>query len=68
MRWHGINEAQVRECIMEPSYEEPAIGEKMHSWVKLGEGFLRVTWVEEESTVIVITAVVKRRAPVGWQE
>ena len=52
MRWHRINEEQVRECIMEPSREEPATEGKTHSWVSLGEKFLRVTWVEEEGVTV----------------
>ena len=66
MRWHRIDEVQVRQCIMEPSLEQPAEGAKKHSWIAVGQKFLRVTWIEQQGNLLVITAVLKRRQPEGW--
>ncbi len=68
MRWHRINEAQVTACIIDPTLEEPALGGKTHSWQRVGNMHLRVTWVREGSNITIVTAVVKARPPEGWNE
>ena len=66
MRWRRISEAQVRECVAGALLEEPAGEGKIHSWMRAGERFLRVTWMEEQGALVVITSVLKRRQPEGW--
>ncbi len=68
MRWRRISEAQVRKCVTEPSLVEPASRGETHSWVRVANRFLRVTWIEEQGTPLTITAVLKRLQPRGWKE
>ena len=63
MRWHGISEEEIVRCIMEPELGESGTQGKTHSWVRVGEKLLRVTWVDEGETRLIITAVFKGRLP-----
>ena len=67
MRWHKISAEDVVDCLASPDFQEPARKGKTHSWQRVGKKFLRVTWLEEEEAIIVITAVLKQRPPKGWK-
>ncbi len=66
MRWRGITEGEVVDCNNNSHLEQPARRGKIHSWQALGMKYLRVTWIEESGVIMVITAVIKQRAPEGW--
>ena len=66
MRWRGLSEETVAGCIMGPTLVEPAPGGRLHSWIQVGNRFLRVTSVDELDAVWVITAVLKERQSEGW--
>ena len=66
MRWHKISEDDVVNCLANPDFQESALKGKNHSWKKVSRKFLRVTFIEEEMAIIVITAVMRRKPPKRW--
>ena len=64
MRLHDISEAEVELTILHPEYLEPSMEGRLNAWGNQSGRFLRVTYKEEESRLIVISAVRKKR---GWR-
>ena len=62
MRWHSISEADVKLCLANPERVETESLGKINAWRKFGDKFLRVTYRKESKRLVIITAVMKRRA------
>lgn len=65
MRQHVIEESEVEATITEPDFTEPSIEVRINAWKKSDDKFLRVTYRDELSRILVITAVKKRK---GWRK
>ena len=66
MRGQGISQKDVEICLEAPEKVELVSLGKMNAWRKLGGKFLRVTYREEDDSILVITAVLKKSAP--WSD
>lgn len=67
MRWHKIADDVVLLCLTAPRLQEPAEKGKTHSWVQMPSGeFLRVTWIRESRSIIVVTVLTREKPPRGW--
>jgi hypothetical protein len=64
MRLHRITEAEVELAIQKPEYLEHCTEDRFNAWIKTTDKFLRVTFKEEQSGFLVITAVKKKK---GWR-
>jgi hypothetical protein len=61
MRWRRVSEAEVRESLINPDRTEPSIERRInvHKWV--GGRLLKVTYVNDDSKLVVITVLEKER-------
>jgi uncharacterized protein YuzE len=65
MRLHRISEREVETVIAQPAYFEPSGEDRINAWAGgETEGFLRVTYKEEQAMLLVISAVRKKK---GWR-
>ncbi len=64
MRMHGITEAEVNAAVAGPDFIEPSVEGRTNIWKKTGDKFLRVTYKDEPSRILIITAVKKKK---GWR-
>jgi len=62
MRWHSISEADVKLCLAKPERVETGSLGKINAWRKFDNKFLRVTYRQESKGLVIITAVMRRRA------
>ena len=65
MRWRGISQKDVEVCLEAPEKVESGSHGKINAWHKSGSKFLRVTYREDGDYIVVITAVLKKRATLG---
>ena len=61
---HGITEAEVDSAIEKPDFSEPSAEGRTNVWKKIDDKFIRVTYKNEPSRILVITAVKKKK---GWR-
>jgi len=64
MRMHGITEAEVDSAIEKPDFSEPSAEGRTNVWKKIDDKSIRVTYKNEPSRILVITAVKKKK---GWR-
>jgi len=64
MRMHAITEADVESAVEEPDFTGPSTEGRVNAWKKAGEKFLRVTYKDERTRILIITAVKKKK---GWR-
>jgi hypothetical protein len=63
MRFHGVEESLVINAVRAPSWERPSIAGRVNRWIRIRNGFLRVTCREQRDEIVVITVAFKRRPP-----
>jgi hypothetical protein len=64
MRLYRLTEADVSDALRQPHHVTPTSRGEQHAWKHVPTGWLRVTYVEEHQTlVVVITVTVRRRGP-----
>jgi len=63
MRLYDLTEIDVTEALSQPDRLTPTSHGEQHAWQHIPRGWLRVTYVEEHQTVVVITVTVRRRGP-----
>jgi hypothetical protein len=64
MRWHKIHEFEVELAINSPDFEESSSGKRFNAWKKFPDKYLRVTYVDSNGELLVLTAVKKKK---GWR-
>lgn len=67
MRFRRITESDVMDAIFGPDFEEQAERGKTNSWKRVEQGFLKVTWIRQDDSIIIITVMVKRLPPEGMR-
>lgn len=67
MRWHRITEKEVELALAKPQTIEKDRAGKVNIWRKVGRRYLRVTYKEESDIKVIITAVLKKKGPIGKQ-
>jgi Domain of unknown function (DUF4258) len=63
MRMYHLTEAEVSDALRQPECVTPTRYGERHAWRHIPRGWLRVTFVKEDQTTIVITVTVRRRGP-----
>jgi Domain of unknown function (DUF4258) len=63
MRLYQLTEADVTGALRQPDRVTPTSHGEQHAWKHIPRGWLRVTSVEENQILIVITVTVRRRGP-----
>lgn len=63
MRLWQLTETEVTEALRHPEQVTPSSHGQRHAWKQTAQGWLRVTYAEEDETFIVITVTVRRRGP-----
>jgi len=62
-RWHRISDQQIELCLSDPEWTERSIYGRINAWKRIGDRFLKVTYIEEENGFLIISAVFKRKIP-----
>ena len=57
MRWRRISETEVEEAIRDPDRLAPTVRGRINSFKRIGNREIRVTFVETDTGILVITAV-----------
>ena len=57
MRWRGISETEVEDTIADPDRIEPSIRGRTNAYKQIGDRQIRVTFVETENGILIITVV-----------
>jgi hypothetical protein len=63
MRMHHLTEAEVSDALCQSDGVTPTRHGEQHAWKHIPRGWLRVTFIKEDQTTIVITVTVRRRGP-----
>jgi hypothetical protein len=63
MRWRNIHKSEVESAIEAPDFEDRISGNRTHAWKRMSEGHLRVTYLESEGELLILSAVKKKK---GW--
>jgi hypothetical protein len=63
MRLWRLTEAVVTEALRQPDQVTPSSQGQRHAWKQHAAGWLRVTYSQEDQTLMVITVTVRRRGP-----
>jgi hypothetical protein len=63
MRWRRVSEAEVLSVLDAPARTEQSIDRRSNAYKLVGDRLLKVTYVDEEVDVVVITVIEKE--PVG---
>ena len=61
MQLYGITIQQVTQALAEPEKVVPSIKKRYNAYKKIGERFLRVTYVEEEQRYFIVTVTPRKR-------
>ena len=59
MKWRRVSEADVVSVIDAPDRVEQSRDERINAYKSLGDRLLKVTYVEEEANIVVITVIEK---------
>jgi len=59
MKWRGVSEAEVLSVLDAPDRMEQSIDERSNAYKLVGDRLLKVTYVDEERDVVVITVIEK---------
>lgn len=65
MRRDRIPEADAIKTIEDPDHVEPEIRDRVNVWKLTGASWLKVTYVVENETAVIITVTLKRKGPQG---
>ena len=57
MRWRGISESEVEDAVADPDRVEPSIRGRTNAYKQIGDRQIRVTFVETENGILIITVV-----------
>ena len=57
MRWRGISETEVEDAVVDPDHVEPSIRGRTNAYKQIGDRQIRVTFVETENGILIITVV-----------
>ncbi|MDE2787745.1 MAG: DUF4258 domain-containing protein [Chloroflexota bacterium] len=57
MRWRGISETEVEDTVLDPDRVEPSIRGRTNAYKQIGDRQIRVTFVETENGILIITVV-----------
>jgi hypothetical protein len=63
MRMYHLTEAEVSDAMHQPDCVTPTSHGEQRAWKDIPRGWLRVTFVKEDQTTIVITVPVRRPGP-----
>ena len=61
MKWREINESEVIEVIKSPERIESSIFGRKNAYKNIGVKLLKVTYIEKESKIIIVSVVDKNR-------
>ncbi len=61
MKEREVAEEEVEAAINEPDYVEASVKERQNAYKFIGNRFLRVTFKEETSNILVITVTIRKR-------
>jgi hypothetical protein len=61
MRWRRVSEAEVLSVLDAPVRKEQSIDKRSNAYKLVGDRLLKVTYVDEEADVVVITVIEKER-------
>lgn len=61
MKEREVAEEEVEAAINEPDYVEASVKERQNAYKFIGNKFLRVTFKEETSNILVITVTIRKR-------
>jgi hypothetical protein len=64
MRMHDISEAEITAVMEDADFTEPPVEGRINVWKEISGKFIRVTYKDESSRIMVITAVKKKK---GWR-
>ena len=57
MRWRRISETAVEDTVADPDRVEPSIRGRTNAYKQIGDRQIRVTFVETENGILIITVV-----------
>jgi len=63
MRRDRIPEADAIRAIEDPDHVESEIRDRVNAWKRTGAGWLKVTYVVENETTVIITVTLKGKGP-----
>jgi hypothetical protein len=61
MKWRRVSDAEVLSVLDAPDRVEQSIDERSNAYKLVGDRLLKVTYVDEEGDVVVITVIEKER-------
>jgi hypothetical protein len=62
MKWRRVAEAEVLSALDAPDRVEESIDERRNAYKLMGDRLLKVTYVDEEGDIVVITVIEKEGA------
>jgi hypothetical protein len=62
MKWRRVAEAEVLSVLDAPDRVEESIDERRNAYKLMGDRLLKVTYVDEEGDIVVITVIEKEGA------
>ena len=65
MRWNAITRKEIEDCLRHPEWTETSAMNRTNAWGKWRDRYLRVTCIEEEDRIVIITVVPKEKLPRG---
>ncbi len=61
MNERRVNEAEVEMTISSPDYIEQSVKERYNAYSYINNRFLRVTYIENDTTIQIITVTIRKR-------
>ena len=62
MKWRHVSESEVKSVLDAPDHVERSVDDRCNAYKLVGERFLKVTYVDEEGDIVVITVIKKQSA------
>ena len=62
MKWRHVSESEVESVLDAPDRVEQSVDDRCNAYKVVGDRFLKVTYVDEEGDVVVITVMEKESA------
>jgi hypothetical protein len=62
MKWRRVSEADARGVVATPDRVEPSLDGRINAYKLLDDRLLKVTYVEDKGTIVVITVIEKESA------